>query len=96
MLSNIGASPSIRLHHQLTAIRLERVLHDRRTTMGSLDHLMSEVSAVQVMRHAGRTIAISDNVAHVAGLSDVAAIGDIVAFGTGPEARKGERAPQTG
>ncbi len=31
-----------------------------------------------------------DNVAHVVGLSDIAAIGDIVGFGTDPDARHGE------
>jgi flagellum-specific ATP synthase len=58
--------------------------------MGSLDHLVSELAAVQVIRHAGRTLDISDNLAHVGGLSDVAAIGDIVAFGDDPAARRGE------
>jgi flagellum-specific ATP synthase len=90
MLSNTGASPSIRLHHQLTAIRLERVLHEKGDDMGSLDHLMSELAALRVMRHAGRIVTINDNVAQVGGLSDVAAIGDIVAFGTDGDARRGE------
>jgi flagellum-specific ATP synthase len=58
--------------------------------MGSLDHLMSELAATRVMRHAGRTLTLSDNVAHVGGLSDVAAIGDLVAFGPGRDARRGE------
>jgi flagellum-specific ATP synthase len=58
--------------------------------MGSLDHLMSEITASRPVRHAGRCLNIRDNLVEVGGLGDVAAIGDLVAFGTGRTARRGE------
>lgn len=58
--------------------------------MGSLDHLISEVASLRLACNAGRIVEITDNVVRVSGLSEVAAIGDIVAFGTEPDARRGE------
>jgi flagellum-specific ATP synthase len=58
--------------------------------MGSLDHLMSEIAASRPVRHAGRCLTIRDNLVEVGGLDAVAAIGDLVAFGTARDARRGE------
>jgi flagellum-specific ATP synthase len=58
--------------------------------MGSLDHLMSELAGFSVLRHVGRSRDITGGVVLVDGLAEVAAIGDIVVFGTDPEDRRGE------
>ena len=58
--------------------------------MGSLDHLMSEIAASRPVRHAGRCLAIRDNLVEVGGLAEVAAIGDLVTFGSTRDARRGE------
>jgi flagellum-specific ATP synthase len=58
--------------------------------MGSLDHLMSEIAASRPVRHAGRCLNIRDNLVEVGGLDAVVAIGDLVAFGTDRDARRGE------
>jgi flagellum-specific ATP synthase len=88
--SNIGVSPSIRLNQGLTPIRLETVRSGREKVMGALDHLMAEIKDIRPMRRSGRIRRLSAGVLCVEGLSDCAAVGDLVRFENDPQHRLGE------
>lgn len=55
-----------------------------------LSQLAAEVSAIRPIRHVGRVVRLRQGMVEVAGLSDIARLGDLVELGEGPVARLGE------
>lgn len=58
--------------------------------MHSLDHLMSELQVRPVVRRMGRLAEVTGGVVRIRGVSDAAAMGDVVSFETQGERRRGE------